>query len=173
MITNPYIAGYNPQNAIDRINNQIAELEKMKQQLPQQPIPQPTNLTQNFQLAPTNREVIKYANSIDEVQRDIVIGDTPYFSKDMSIVWIKGVSGEIKAYELNEIIEKDAKDLQIEYLTDELNKLKGLIKNESINANDITKQVSTNTTKNDDTDGTAIEEDKSSNVSKISKSKTK
>ena len=76
---------YTPQVSLDRINTQIAELEKMRNQM-QQPIQTPTNLTQNFQLAPTNRDVIKYANSIDEVQRDMVIGDTPYFSKDMSVV---------------------------------------------------------------------------------------
>ena len=85
----------------------------MKQQIPQQPIPQATNLTQNFQLAPTNREVIKYASSMEEVQKDMVIGDTPYFSKDMSVVWVKNTKGEIKTYELNEIVPKDEKDLQI------------------------------------------------------------
>ena len=173
MYSNSYISNYNPQFTVDRINNQIAELEKMKQQIPQQPISQPTNLTQNFQLAPTNRDVIKYADSIDEVQRDLIIGDTPYFSKDMSVVWVKNVSGKIKAYELTEIIEKDAKDLQIELLKEEINKLKGMIDNESINANDITTKTTANTTGDDDTDGTTIKENKSTNVSKISKSKTK
>lgn len=105
---------YNPQASIDRINNQIAELEKMKQAIP--PTPQPTNLTQNFQLTPTNRDVIKYANSIDEVQKDMVIGETPYFSKDMTVLWVKNPSGLIKTYELNEIVPKDEKDLQIELL---------------------------------------------------------
>ena len=60
MYNNPYMP-YSQQPTLDRINAQMAELEKMKEQL-QKPIPQPTNLTQNFQLAPTNREVIKYAN---------------------------------------------------------------------------------------------------------------
>ena len=86
---------YNNQANLDRVNNQIAELERIKMQM-QQPIPQPTNLTQNFQLAPTNREVIRYATSIEEVQRDMVVGDTPYFSKDMSVVWLKNTKGEIK-----------------------------------------------------------------------------
>ena len=95
---NPYM--YNPQVSIDRINTQIAELEKMKQQIPM--MPQPTNLTQNFQIAPTTNSVIKFANSIDEVQKNIVIGETPYFSNDMSVVWIKDIKGNIKTYELNE-----------------------------------------------------------------------
>ena len=130
---------YSPQASIDRINTQIAELEKMKQQIPQQqPLPQPTNLTQNFQLAPTNREVIRYASSIEEVQKDMVIGDTPYFSNDMSIVWVKNTKGEIKTYELTEIIPKDNKDLQIEYLQAQIEELKkGMINNEpTTNANE-------------------------------------
>lgn len=122
---------YNPQVGIDRINAQIQELQKMKEQM-QQPITQPTNLTQNFQIAPTNRDVIRYANSIDEVQRDMVIGDTPYFSRDMSVVWIKNTKGEVKTYELAEIIPKDDKDIKIEFLQAQIEELKkGLIENES------------------------------------------
>jgi len=132
MYSNAY---YNPQLSIERINSQIAELEKIRSQM-QQPIqPQPTNLTQNFQLAPTNRDVIKYANSMEEVQREMVIGETPYFSKDMSVVWIKNTKGEIKTYELNEIVAKDDKDIKIEYLQAQIEDLKkGMRKNES-NAN--------------------------------------
>ena len=118
------------QTSLDRINNQIAELEKMRNQM-QQPVNPPTNLTQNFQLAP-QREVIKYANSYEEVQRDLVLGDTPYFSKDMSVVWIKNLKGEIKTYELNEIIPKDEKDLKIEYLQAQIEELKGRIDNEPL-----------------------------------------
>ena len=122
---------YNPQVSLDRINNQIAELEKMRTQM-QQPVTPPTNLTQNFQLAPTNKDVIKYANSMEEVQRDMVIGDTPYFSRDMSVVWVKNLKGEIKTYELNEIIPKDEKDLKIEYLQAQIEELKGRIENEPL-----------------------------------------
>lgn len=112
MFNNPY---YNPQASLDRINNQIAELEKMKQQIPQQ-LQQPTNLTQNFQIAPQTQTGIRYANSIDEVKKEMIISDTPFFSKDMSVLWIKNIKGEIKAYTLAEIVEKDEKDLQIEFL---------------------------------------------------------
>lgn len=127
MYSNAYIPNvYNPQPSLDRINDQINQLENMKKQL-QQPV-QPTNLTQNFQIAPTNREVIRYAGSLEEVQRDMVIGDTPYFSKDMSVVWVKNVTGEIKTYELKEIIKKDEKDLQIELLQGQIRELKEVIK---------------------------------------------
>jgi len=133
MYNNPYFNAYNPQANVDKINNQIAELEKMRNQIQQ---PAPTNLTQNFQIAPTNKEVIKYANNIDEVNRDLVVGDTPYFSKDMTVVWIKNTKGEVKTYELNEIIPKDDKDIKIEFLMAEIEQLKKGIKDEPSNAND-------------------------------------
>ena len=47
MYNTPYSNNYNQLN-LDRINNQIAELEKMKSQISQQPIQPPTNLTQNL-----------------------------------------------------------------------------------------------------------------------------
>ena len=132
MYNNPYVMnGYNSQSNVDRINNQIAELEKMKQQM-QQPMT-PTSLTQNFQIAPTNHEAIRYANSMEEVGKYMVIGDTPYFSKDMSIVWIKNAKGEVKTYELNEIIAKDEKDIQIDFLIAQVKELKGMIENAKSN----------------------------------------
>lgn len=121
---------YNPQISLDRINNQIAELEKMKNQM-QQPITPPTSLTQNFQLTPQN-DVIKYANSMDEVGKNLVIGDTPYFSRDMSVVWIKNTKGDIDTYELKKIVPKDDKDLKIEYLQAQIEELKGMVKNEPL-----------------------------------------
>ena len=75
MFGNPYNA-YNPQASLDRINSQIAELEKLKTQIPMQ---QPTNLTQNFQIAPTNN-VIKYAESMEDM--DIVKKQINHF-----IIW--------------------------------------------------------------------------------------
>lgn len=130
MFGNPYNA-YNPQASLDRINNQIAELEKMKTQIPMQ---QPTNLTQNFQIAPTNN-VIKHAESMEEVQKNMVIGDTPFFSNDMSVVWIKSTNGEIKSYELKEIIQKDEKDIQIEYLQAQIEELKKEVNKDESNTN--------------------------------------
>lgn len=169
---NPYLASYSPQANIDRINTQIAELEKMRSQIPQQiQAQQPTNLTQNFQLAPNSHDVIKYASSIDEVQREMVVGDTPYFSKDMSVVWIKNTKGEIKAYELTEIIERDEKDLQIEYLTSQINELKGMIANAGTISNANATEVQSNTSTDVGTVGSTTKKSKSSSVSKISRSK--
>ncbi len=174
MYSNPYIQNvYNPQAAVDRINNQIAELEKMKQQIPQSPISQPTNLTQNFQLAPSNN-LIKYANSIEEVQKDMVISDTPYFSKDFSVVWVKSTNGNIKTYELNEIIPKDEKDFQIEYLQAQIEELKkGMKANEQYATNDDAEYDETSTTEDDRATGATIKENKSTSISRVSTSKKK
>lgn len=171
MYNNPYMNPYNQQANIDRLNEQINNLEKMKAQMQQQP--QPTNLTQNFQLAPTNRDIIRYATSLEEVRRDMVIGETPYFSKDMSVVWIKNVKGEIKTYELIEIVPKDEKDIEIEYLKDQIQELKEKIENEQSNSNIITKQNATNTTEYDEPIREAVKKAESTSISKISGSKKK
>ena len=166
MYSNPY--AFNQQTSIDRLNEQINNLEKMKAQLQH---PQPTNLTQNFQLAPS-RETIKYANCIDEVQRDMVIGDTPYFSKDMSIVWVKNTKGEIKTYELNEIIAKDEKDLQIEMLQAQINELrKEMRNNEQFNTNVIPTEITTDTTRDDEEVGEPTKNEKSTSIQRVSTSK--
>lgn len=128
MYTNPYLTNYSSQANIERINNEIAQLEKLKSQIP---IQQPTNLTQNFQIAPTSQGTIRYANNIEEVQKEVVVGDTPFFSRDLSVLWIKSSKGDIKSFELNEILLKDDKDLMIENLQSQINELKGMIKNES------------------------------------------
>ena len=168
MINNPYM--YNTQQSVERINTQINELEKIREQL-QKPV-QP--ITQNFQLAPTNRETIRYANSIEEVKRDMITGDTPYFSKDMSVVWVKNIKGEIKSYELNEIIEKDEKDMQIELLQAQIDELKkGLINNEQFITNDVSTKDTTNTTRNDEEVGATIKSEKSTSIQRISTSKKK
>lgn len=132
MYNNPYINTYNPQTTKDRIDSQIAQLQQMKEQL-NQPINQPTNLTQNFQLAPSGASGMKFVETIDDVNRELVFNDTPFFSKDMSVVWIKNAKGEIKTYELNEIIAKDDKDIQIEMLQAQINEMKGMIRNAKSN----------------------------------------
>lgn len=126
MYNNPYY--YNTQFNVDKIDKQISDLEKLRNQIQQQPM-QPTNLTQNFQIAP-NRESMKYADSIEDVQKESVYGDTPFFSKDMSILWIKNVSNKVKVYELKEIVSKDEKDVKIEFLQAQIEELKkGMIQN--------------------------------------------
>lgn len=126
MYGNPYVANtYNPQMTKDRIDNQIAQLQQMKENLPNAIVPQqPTNLTQNFQLAPNSQNTIRFANTIDDVVKEIVYVDTPFFSKDMSVLWLKNSKNEIKSFELKEIVQKDEKDLKIEFLMAQIEELK-------------------------------------------------
>ena len=127
MFNNAYM--YNPQMTKDRIDNQIAQLQQMKEQLPQIPA-----INQTFQLAPNTTNGIRYVDTINDVEKEIVYYDTPFFSKDMSVVWVKNTQSQIKAYELNEIIKKDEKDLKIELLMAQIEELKkGSVKNEPTN----------------------------------------
>lgn len=153
MYNNPYT--YNQQASIERINSQIAELEKMKNQMSAQTQPA---INQTFQLAPTRHDNMRYAVSIEEVNKEAVMTDTPFFSKDLSVMWLKNSKGEIKSYELKEIVQKDDKDLMIESLQMQINEMKGMIEN----AKSSDEYVDV-TTKNEEP----------SNVSTISKSTTK
>ena len=129
-----YIPNYNnfsQQNMYEQIDNQINQLQQMREQIKnnnQQPA-----INQTFQLAPTNNHTMRYADTIDDVRKETIYYDTPFFSKDMSVLWIKDGKGEIKTYELNEIIAKDEKDIQIEMLQAQINEMKGMINNAKSN----------------------------------------
>ena len=138
MYNNPYYNPYNIQSSIDNINNQIANLERYKAQMSQnngqiQPNTQPTSINQTFQLAPTNSSTMKYVNTIDDVNKELVVGDTPFFSKDMSTMWVKNTKAEVKVYELHEVVQKDEKDLIIENLQKQINELKEMNSYEQCN----------------------------------------
>ena len=165
MYNNPYMTYLSPQYNIDKINAEISNLEKQKAQMQQtiQPI------TQNFNLS--SNTSVKYANTIEEVKKEVVYGDTPFFSKDFSVMWLKNNKGDIKAFELKEIIQKDDKDLQIEYLQEQIEELKGMIKNEQHNSNVYKQDVSTSTTKDNDAIREQTQDDKSTNVQRVSRSK--
>ena len=125
---------FNQQNMYDQIDGQINQLQQMKEQIKnnnQQPA-----INQTFQLAP-NTHTMRYADTIDDVSKETIYYDTPFFSKDMSILWVKTLKGDIRTYELNEIVAKDDKDIQIELLQAQINEMKGMIANaKSNNAND-------------------------------------
>lgn len=159
MYNNPYMISqnYNQQSMNERIDNQIAQLQQMKEQMKHQ---QPTSINQTFQLAP-QQNGIRFANSLDDVNKEMVYVDTPFFSKDMSVVWIKNNKNEIKAYELNEIVPKDEKDIKIDFLLAQIEELKkGMRKDESYDV------INESITKSN-------EDEKSSNVSNVSKSTKK
>lgn len=156
---------FNQQNMYEQIDGQINQLQQMKEQIKNQ---QPA-INQTFQLAPQG--AMKYANTIDEVSREMVYSDTPFFSKDLSIVWIKNAKNDIKTYEMTEIIPKDDKDLQIEYLTTRLEELERKFNNEQLDTNVITAEDTTNTSRNNETTRESTEDEKPSSISRVSKSK--
>lgn len=118
----------------DRIDRQLQQYQQMQQQPMQQPI------TQNFQIAPQNNvgELEgRYAQSIDDVKNTFVLKTGIFINKDHTNLWIKDVSGNIKTYKLEEVVELDEKDKMIVELQKQINELKEevLNANESINAN--------------------------------------
>lgn len=139
MYQNPYLNSYNPQANLDRINNQIAELEKLKSQIPlsnQMVAPTQPAINQTFQLAPNNQSGIKFVEQFADVGKELVIGDTPFFSRDFSQMWLKNAKGEIRTFELKEIIAKDEKDLVIDDLRRQIEEMREVMESaKSNNAN--------------------------------------
>lgn len=154
MYPNPY----SNQMYMQELQGMKDRIDKQMQQLSQ---PQQTpNINQTFQITPTqNQSSIRYVNTIDDVNRELVFGDTPFFSKDLRVMWLKNVKGEVKSYELNEIVQKDEKDLMIENLQQQIDELK---KGMMIDAKSDSDYVDEPTTKQ-----------KPSNVSTNKSSKTK
>jgi hypothetical protein len=139
---NPY---YNPQTSQQNYQQELMNIrDRIDKQLQQAQIPNtqqtPTNLTQNFQLAPNNTG-IKYVNDIEDVKKELVFTDTLFPNKEYTLLYVKNAKGEIKTFELREIVEKDQKDV----LIDELRAKIDMLEKEKINS-----ESGTNDFKNDD-----------------------
>ena len=180
MYGNPYINNYggslNTQNISERIDAQITQLQQMKDQIRNNSINQASqqpSINQTFQLAPNGNGRIRYVDSIEDVNKETVFADTPFFSKDLSVMWLKNATGDIKAYELNEIVQKDEKDLQIEFLIAQVNELKGRLDNEQLSSNDHAEQIPTNAPTIDESVGESTKASKSTSISRVSTSKKK
>ena len=120
------------QNMKERIDKQMQQMQQFNQNQMQNQ--QPTPITQNFQLAPnTNNNELesKYVNKIDEVKGIFVMKTGVFLNKELNTLWIKNTNGDIRTFELNEIIEKDPKDVEINNLKQELQRMKEMISNES------------------------------------------
>ena len=116
--------GFNPQlNVIDRQileeRNKINELEKQRIQAQYS---QPTILNQTIQAGPTSGG-IRYAESIDDVNREMIFMDTLFVNKDFTNMWYKTTQGNVRPFLLQEIIPKDEKDLRIESLEKQVKEL--------------------------------------------------
>ena len=141
------------QNMKEKIDRQMQQMQQLNQnQMQQQPTP--TNLTQNFQLAPNpiNNELeSKYANNIDEVRNTFVMKTGIFVNKDFTSMWVKTTDGNIKTYELNEVIQQDPKDVEINNLKQEIQRMREMInyanKSDVDNTNDDGADESKNATK--------------------------
>lgn len=145
--------GYNPQliasydRQIQEEKQKIADLERQKLQIQ---YAHPTILNQTIQ-AGMQPSGIRYAESIDEISKEIVYMDTLFVNKAFTNLWLKNPRGEVKTYLLEEFIPKDEKDIRIESLEEELNQLKKEIKNAS-------KYASTNQSNNSTVESTVSSE---------------
>lgn len=118
------------QNMKDRIDRQMQQVQQMNQNQMQPQMP--TNLTQNFQLAPnpTNNELeSKYVNNIDEVKNTFVMKTGVFINKDFTSLWIKDVTGNIRTFNTEEVIELDPKDKEILMLKKQIEDMKGMMSN--------------------------------------------
>ena len=117
MYGNPYYGS--TQVSMDRIDNQIKELESMRAQLQQRQQPA---INQTFQLAP-NGGGVRFVSSAEDVSKELVFADTVFLSKDLTNMWIKNTKGEVRPFEIKEVVRKDEKDLIIDELRARLEKL--------------------------------------------------
>ena len=128
-INNREIAPNPNQNAYNQINNRAPHVPNQVNQIQNQ---QPVPITQNFQLAPnpSNNELeSKYVNNIDEVKNTFVMKTGIFINKDFTSLWIKDVTGNIRTFRTEEIIELDPKDKEIQMLRNEIEKMKGMMSN--------------------------------------------
>lgn len=103
------------------------QMQNQMQSAPQGQVP----ITQNFQLAPQSNNTSElesgYVNNVDEVKNTFVMKTAVFVTKDFSTMYVKDVSGNIKTFRTEEVIEKDEKDIQIQNLQRELAEMKTLM----------------------------------------------
>ena len=137
------------QNMREKIDRQMQQMQQFNQNQMQQQ--QPVPITQNFQLAPnpTNNELeSKYANNIDEVRNTFVMKTGVFVNKDFTSMWVKTTDGNIKTYELNEVIQQDPKDVEINNLKLELQRMREMINYDNKSDVDNTDYDESNESKN-------------------------
>ena len=103
---------------------------------------QPPAINQTFQLSTTQYTNNEYdgrkAKNIEEVKNTLALKDTIFINDERDTLWIKDTSGNVKTYNLQEVIELDEKDKKIYELQKQIEELKGAISNgksDTFNAN--------------------------------------
>ena len=110
---------------IDQANGQLNQLHT-------------SPITQNFQLSPISN--FKIVSAKEDVEKEMVLNDTYFLGKDLTDFWIKNSRGDIRSFELNEIIPKDEKDLLIEKLQKQIEEMKGSAKDDATTNEHITEE---------------------------------
>lgn len=112
---------------------------------PQQQSQQSTpNISQTFQLAPSQpNNNVRFADSREDVKRELVFGDTIFVNKSFDRMWLKNARGETKEYELVEIVELDPKDAEIKKLEAQVEELKKVIEYATSNSRFVDEQPTT------------------------------
>ena len=127
------------QNMRDKIDNQMRQLNQNAMQSNNPPA-----INQTFQLAPnqTNQDLeAKYATNIDEVKNTLVMRTGIFTNKDFSTIWIKDITGNIRTFSTQEVIELDEKDKKILELEKQIENMKGMMlnaKSDNVNVNEST-----------------------------------
>lgn len=129
------------QNMRDRIDKQMMQIQQPMQQQ------QAPAINQTFQITPntsnTNDLEGKIAKDFEEVKNSLVMKTAVFLNADYTTAWIKDVSGNIRTFELNEVIELDEKDKQIIALQKQLEEMKGMIENGKFDNDNVDESVST------------------------------
>ena len=94
---------------IDQANGQLNQLHT-------------SPITQNFQLSPISN--FKIVTAREDVDKEMVLNDTYFLGKDLKDFWIKNSRGDVRSFELTEIIPKDEKDILIEKLQKQIEEMK-------------------------------------------------
>lgn len=109
----------NLENIIQQANGQLQQLRNR---------PTPTNLTQNFQITPQNSTPNElqsaYVSGVEEVKNIFMTKNGIFVDKGLTNLWFKNTEGNIRTFTLQEVVQKDEKDLEIEKLKKQLEDLK-------------------------------------------------
>lgn len=106
MYGNPY---FNQQAYQQDLINMRDRLDKQIQQAQAQQMNnnQPPAINQTFQLSPNQSNHIKYAESEEDVSKELVFADTLFVNRIYSKMWLKNASGEIKYMSIINILQRE------------------------------------------------------------------
>lgn len=136
MNNNPYL--YQPN--VQRIDNQIKELENLKNQFQTMPQQQPMNVF-NVGNTPQIEFEARFVKDNEEVENIPITRRTAFISPKNGYLKIKELNGDITTYEL--IPPKDEKDLKIDELTQNNNLLEKKLKEMEVKIDELTKSTGT------------------------------